>query len=577
MNQKKTIQKKTIQGAGAAVAAACATLLAMLGTAPAHAAADQQQQRQSVEVLQDTVINLLQALVQRGVITQQQAEQMVKQAQDKANADIAAERTKERAQQQQEEKEGAISVPYVPQIVQQKIAKQVAAQVQPAVTTDVLKAAQKEGWGVPGALPDWIRKVRVTGDITLRFQDDLYGKGNDAGCPAGTPYGNCTILDFNTINADGGITQAGVNAFLNINQDRERFRARARLGADIALSDAFDAEIRLATGSLTTPNSETQTLGSEFGRYTAGFDRIWIRWQDKSSKGFPYLSAIGGKFADPFFAPTELVYAEILDFDGMALTGRLGFGDGSADQSNVFLTVGGFPVQEIPLVNKNDKWMMGGQLGAKLRFGDEQQPQQLTIAGAYYDFINMQGIPNSYDSTLNNYSIPLYVTHGNSMCPISNLPDESQELFGLCAQYHIADVSLGYVLPLGRYAFSMDAEGARNVGFKAGQINNLFGYYYQPRVDGYVGDLAFGDPQVLQAWKWRAMVGYRYVQRDAVLDALTDSDFHEGGTDAQGYFLRTDLGLADDVWTRFRYLSGREINGPRYRVDVIQLDLNARF
>ncbi len=62
-----------------------------------------------------------------------------------------------------------------------------------------------------------------------------------------------------------------------------------------------------------------------------------------------------------------------------------------------------------------------------------------------------------------------------------------------------------------------------------------------------------------------------------MLDALTDPDFHEGGTDAQGYFLRADLGLADNVWTRFRYLSGREIDGPRYRVDVIQLDLNARF
>src|ERR1700734_2196867 len=142
--------------------AACAALLGALGalgTGPAQAAEDPQ--RQSVEVLQDTVINLLQALVQRGVITQQQAEQMVKQAQDKANADLAVERAKEKAQREQEEKEGAIAVPYVPKIVQQQIEKQVAAQVQPTVTANVLKAAKDQGWGVPGGLPDWVRDVRL--------------------------------------------------------------------------------------------------------------------------------------------------------------------------------------------------------------------------------------------------------------------------------------------------------------------------------------------------------------------------------------------------------------------------------
>ena len=553
--------------------AACAALLGALGSAPAQAASDQKQQ--SVEVLQDTVINLLQALVQRGVITQQQAEQMVKQAQDKANADLAAERAKERAQQEQEEKEGAIAVPYVPKIIQQKIEKQVAAQVQPAVTSNVLKEAKKEGWGVPGALPDWIRKVRVGGDITLRSQLDLYGN-NGAVCPAGTPYGNCTILNFNAVNAAGGIEQAGTSAYLNVNQDNERFRARARLGVEVDLTSSFDAGIRLATGSLDTPNSETQTFGSEFGRYTVGFDRIYIRWRGRTSRGFPYLTAIGGKFADPFFAPTQLVYADILDFDGAAITGRVGYGDGSAEQSNVFLTVGGFPIQEVPLVAQNDKWMVGGQIGTALRFGDDQR---LKIAGAYYDFIHMQGIPNVEFSTLTNYTAPLFVTHGNTMCNISGDPTGETQLFALCSQYRIADIAAGYILPVGRYSFSFDAEGARNLGYKVGQIADRFAGIEVPeaRVDGYVGDLAFGDPQVFQAWQWRATLGYRYVQRDAVLDALTDPDFHEGGTDAQGYFLHGDLGLADNVWTRLSYFSGRQIDGPTYAVDVIQLDLNARF
>ncbi len=564
------MKKRRASGSVRLTATTCVMLIGALGAVPAEAASDQQ----SVEVLRDTVINLLQALVQQGVITRQQAQDMVKRAQDKANADLAAAHAKE--EQQKKEEQGAIKVPYVPQIIQQRIAHDVAAQVKPAVTSDVIREAKKEGWGVPGALPDWMRKVRVTGDLTLRFQDDLYGQGNDAGCPPGTPYGNCTVLDFNAINAAGGITQAGVNAFLNINQDRERFRARARLGVDVDLTKSIDAEIRLATGPLNVPTSETQTLGSDFGRYTAGFDRIYLRYRGRTAAGFPYLTAIGGKFQNPFYSPTELVYGYDLDFDGAAVTGKLGFGDGGAEPSHVWMTVGGFLLQEIPLVSKNDKWLVGGQIGTALRFDDGQQ---LTLAGAYYDFVHVQGIPNDYGSTLNNYTIPLYLTHGNDMCNIANPADQTQAqyLFALCSQFRIADISAGYVLPIGRYTLSLDAEAARNLGFHETDIANLFGYSIAPRTKGYVGDLAFGDPTVFEAWRWRGLLGYRYVQRDAVLDALTDPDFHEGGTDAQGYFLRADLGLADNVWTRFRYLSGREIDGPRYRVDVIQLDLNARF
>ena len=53
-------------------------------------------ERQSLEELRNTVVNLLQALVDQGVISREKAEQMVKSAQDKAaaNAATAAKGTK---------------------------------------------------------------------------------------------------------------------------------------------------------------------------------------------------------------------------------------------------------------------------------------------------------------------------------------------------------------------------------------------------------------------------------------------------------------------------------------------------
>ena len=555
-----------------APAAACAALLGAFGAAPAQAASDPQ--RQSVEVLQDTVINLLQALVQRGVITQQQAEQMVKQAQDKANADLAVERAKEKAQREQEEKEGAIAVPYVPKIVQQQIEKQVAAQVQPAVTAQVIQTAKTEGWGVPAGLPDWVRDVRLTGDLTLRGQDNLYGTGNGAACPAGIPYGNCTILNYAAINAAGGIDQAGDNAFLNVNQDNAVMQARARLGVDVNLDSGWDAGIRIATGAL-NPNSEVQTFSNEFGRYTVGFDQIYIRWRGMTARNFNYLSVVGGKFDNPFYEPTTLLYSKYVAFDGVAVNGKLGIGDGSAQQSFLFMNLGGFPIQEVPLVFQNSKWLVGGQAGGSLHFG---AGQQLTVAGGYYDFDHVQGRPNSFESVLNDYSEPIYATFGNSYCDIANQPQSADVYtFALCSQFRIAEVAAGYVLPLDQYALTLNAEGVRNLGFNRKDIYDTFGEQLPSRRNGYQAELAFGNPDVFDRWDWRGTLGYRYVQGDALLDALTDADFHEGGTNAQGYFMRADLGLAHNVWTRFSYYAGDQIDGPHYQVDVLQLDLNARF
>ena len=109
------------------------------------------------------------------------------------------------------------------------------------------------------------------------------------------------------------------------------------------------------------------------------------------------------------------------------------------------------------------------------------------------------------------------------------------------------------------------------------------------RNKGYVVDASFGDADAAtRPFGWRGTFGYRYVQRDAVVDSWTDADFHEGGTNAQGFYLVGDLGLAKNIWLRLRYLAANEIDGPqddagvpipgaKFGVDIVQVDLNARF
>ena len=511
-------------------------------------------ERQSLEELRNTVINLLQGLVEQGVLTREKASQMVKAAQDKAAADAAAIAKTD---------EGAVRVPFVPQIVKDEISKQVAESLKPAVVADVLKEAKTEKWGVPGAMPDWLSRIRVVGDVRLRAEDILFANDNSQNF----------YYDFNTVNSKGGILRAGTSAFLNVTEDRPRLRARARFGAEADLGPMFTAGIRLATGNTTDPGSENQTLGVTGARYNIGVDQVYIRLDERGPKQFSWLTAIGGKFANPWLAPTDLIYHKDLAFEGLAVTGRLGFGDGTSEQSHAFWSLGAFPIQEVELSTK-DKWLLGTQMGASLRFGDSQR---LRFAAALYEFKNVEGRQNATDSSLLDFTAPQFLRIGNTLFDIRNDNDLTTNLFAIASKFRLVNLSATYDVPLGRYSLGVAVDAVKNIGFKSADILARTGQSVPARTKGYQGELSFGYPRVAGAGTWRTLVGYRYVERDAVLDALTDSDFHGGGTDASGFYFIGDYGLTSRVSTRFRYQSANEIDGAPLGVDTIQLDLNAQF
>jgi hypothetical protein len=151
-------------------------------------------------------------------------------------------------------------------------------------------------------------------------------------------------------------------------------------------------------------------------------------------------------------------------------------------------------------------------------------------------------------------------------------------LFALASHFRLIDLAAAYELGFNRYSLALTGEAVRNIGYHLEQVEALTQQpIASPQNRGYVADVSFGDPVVADLWQWRARIGYRYVQSDAVIDAWTDADFHEAGTNAAGYYLWGDLGVAKNVWFRVRYLSGNEITGPRYGVDIVQVDLNTRF
>ena len=181
------------------------------------------------------------------------------------------------------------------------------------------------------------------------------------------------------------------------------------------------------------------------------------------------------------------------------------------------------------------------------------------------------------DPRFNPQFLAQFARQGNTYFNIDNSPDTSSYLFALAAKYRLANVNLTYQLPVGPLLFQATADAVRNLGYDTAEVSANVGQYVAPRTKGYQGELSFGTPAVIAPGSWRALLGYRYLQRDAVIDAYTDSDFHWGGTDARGWYFVGDYGLANRIWVRLRYLSSNAIDGPTLGIDTLQIDLNTSF
>lgn len=552
---RTTLSRLAALGAGVAL---------VLRLAATPALAQPTQEEKSLSELRNTVVNLLQALVEKGVMTREQAEGLVKQAQDKAAADATA------AAQVEAAEADAVRVTHVPEIVKLELKNQVAQEVKPQVVSEVLATARNEKWGVPGALPEWVSRVRVFGDIRVREQSDLFAEENIPN----------TYVDFLAVNDAGGFDQAGEDAFINTTEDRDRLRARVRLGVEAEVSRSVRAGIRLSTGNLPDAVSTNQTLANTGGRYQIGVDQAYIRWDARASRNYPWMTLMAGRTPNPYFY-TDLLFDDDLSFEGVATTLRLGLSSSNPRQRFAFLTLGAHPIQEIELSGE-DKWLLGGQLGLDWTTSGGARWR---IGAGIYDYENIVGQRNAPDETTFDFTAPQFLQRGNILFDIRNeIGPTSAELFALAADYTVVDVALSVEIPFAQlYRVSFTGDALRNIAYDEQDVLERTGFLVEERADGYQGELAVGTTALVKAGQWRAFMGYRYLERDAVLDAFTDSDFRGGGTDVKGYYFGGAVGLTDNTWLRVRWLSGDEIDdgddlfSPPFGLDVLQVDFNTQF
>lgn len=561
--------------------------------------------------LKNTTINLIDMLVEQGVLDKDKAARMVQHAEKKAEEETRNEVAEQGGQKSSTPpvalknipgedggssaasagtgKGGPVRVTYVPDFVKDEISAKVSKDVTDQVVKRVKADAKDEKWGIPAALPEWVSRIHPYGDVRLRFEDDFFGSNN-----VPNSYYNWPL-----INANGGL-QNTVNPFLNTTEDRERFRARFRFGFETELVEGAKANIRLSTSNFRSPITTNQTMGQTGEQWQVALDRAYLQYDYLDDEGHDWFSLWGGRTPNPWFS-TDNLFDQDLNFEGFSGTFRLPFSDlndpelrgynapntagrmwfqqlnqGFTKPNEVYLTGGFFPLQETPF-NANSKWMAAGQTGFDWLFMSDSR---IKSGLAYYSFHNTQARLNPPGSTINDWTAPQFFTQGNSLAQISNdlEPSIAPRLVGLASKFQMLDAILQYdytgfennhVLLTGNYT--------KNLGFDQDQIYQSLGVNISPQTTAYQIRLDVGTPDMLVFGDWNAWVAYKYMERDSTFDAWTDSNFHLSGTNAKGYAIGVNYGLAKNIWGNVRWLSSGVITGPTYDVDVLMADINARF
>lgn len=506
----------------------------LLATSLGSAHADE---AQSLEALRQTTLGLIQVLVQQGFLTQEKADQLVRQAEQGAATTAA------NAAPKADKAPPVIRVPYVPETVRKQIADE--------VREEVIAQAKNERWADANAIPEWVDRVKIEGDVRVGVQTDSYGSRNAA---------SAAYLAANGQNIN------------EMTDDRTRLRMRARLGINARITQDLFTSLRLTTGPAADALSSSQTLGASGAKSNFALDRAFLRYHD--DEALPWLTATAGRMANPWFG-TDLVWNENITLDGAVLQF-----DPAAKTDKVWRTfagVGVFALQDIETSTSNkarSKWMVGLQGGVEW-VPDNAKRAKLGLG--YYDFRNVSGVRNDFGTTLYNQTAPGYRQKGNTLFDIAN-DGGVTSLYALAADYQILNLTGVLDVNLNDPVHLISTlDYVENIGYDAGKVQARTGVATARQTTGYMAKFAVGAPAMLLRGDWQASLAYRYLEADAVLDSMTDNDFHLGGTNNKGYVLGLQYGLGRNYWVNARYLSSNEVSGPPLNVNVLQVYLNAKF
>jgi hypothetical protein len=367
------------------------------------------------------------------------------------------------------------------------------------------------------SLPAWVQNIKLKGDMRLRYQ---YKHTKNTG---------------------------------DIQKDENIGRVRMRLGVESKINDKLIAGIGIATGE-GDPRSTNVTFGKTKGSTTGGagysskmevrLDYAYAKYTPK-----PWLELVGGKMllGDVFWEPTDLIWDTDITPEGAVI----GFNKDLIPGTSVFAKTGGLVIIDDTADTSDPAMAYIVQAGANQKINDA-----LSLKGALtmYNFSNLKGqLSNSKSSATNTGNTTAgtgrYTYNYNMLNPALELSiKEPFKAVGL----HIEALKF-----FGEYVNNL-AVSTKNTGFSVG--------------------FQFGNAKVEKWGDWQVRYVYAMLEKDAVLDALPDSDRYGGKTGMRSHEGSVNFGLGKNTSLGLDvYRSWNIMSSAKAPETLVQFDWNMKF
>jgi hypothetical protein len=129
----------------------------------------QAQSAEPDQQLRATVLRLIDSLVDAGVLTRTKADELIRAAATTSGVTAVAQAPSAGPEVGADGKR-IVRVPYVPESLKREM--------RDSIRQDVLTQARTERWGEAGALPDWLSRISIDGDIRVRADATGLSKDN---------------------------------------------------------------------------------------------------------------------------------------------------------------------------------------------------------------------------------------------------------------------------------------------------------------------------------------------------------------------------------------------------------------
>jgi len=277
------------------------------------------------------------------------------------------------------------------------------------------------------------------------------------------------------------------------------------------------------------PVSTNQTLGKFSSRKDFWLDLAYFDYHPHQVKGF---SVLGGKMPNVFNAPvgnSDLIWDSDVTPEGLAAA----YKQNLTDNLGVFVQGGGFWVTENRRPADQSMWAVQG--GVNLTLGDPDNGAiNVKAGGGFYDYGNVQGQPTV-----------LGTAGGNQTAGGLYLDD-----------YDLANVFGEIGTKVGDVGVSAFGDLVRNTGTGCNKTGWL------------AGGSAFYK-------KAKVTYNYRKVDQNAVLGALADGDWLQGGVNGRGHKVSAGYKLAKNWDANVTYFDSERgrANAAGADVKLWQFDL----